>query len=59
MRKFKIKNKWSGKVVVHDEVFLQMLVDRLGNKVAAQLLAMESVPGKELMNNTISIVTEV
>ena len=45
--KFKIKNKWSGKIVIHDENFLQMLVDNMGNKVAAKLLSMKSAPGKE------------
>lgn len=59
MRKFKIQNKWSGKIVIHDEVFLQMLVDRMGNNVAAKLLATESAPGKELINTSTTIVTEV
>ena len=59
MRKFKIQNKYSGKIVIHDEVFLQMLVDNMGNNQAAKLLAMKSAPGKVLMDNSISIVTEV
>ncbi len=59
MRKFQIKNKYSGKIVIHDEKFIKMLADKMGNKQAAKLLAMESEPGKELMNNSISIVTEV